>query len=61
MRWSEKSRIRSADEAEEEHKQELDEMLSPANAMLASLREELRDLKSKCSELSRAIKRVKIH
>ena len=66
MRWSGKITpftIPLTNETEEEHKQELDEMLSPANAMLASLQEELRDLKLKCSELSRVIKeqRAKIH
>ena len=49
----------NTNETEEEHKQELDEMLSPAND--TSLQEEPRDLKLKCSVITRSKSRGKIH
>ena len=53
----------SISRTEDEQKQELNEMLSPANAMLASLQEELRSLKLKCSELARVLReqKAKVH
>ena len=48
---------------DDEQQEELNEMLNPANAMLASLQEELRSLKLKCDELDRVLKeqKAKIH